>query len=268
MFDMTRTTIRPPAVAGMFYPDDPDVLREQVLDLLRAAPAAGPPPKAVIVPHAGYIYSGPIAASAYVRIAKAHADIRRVVLLGPAHRVAFNGIAASSAAAFTTPLGSVPVDQKALRLIDDLPQVRVFDTAHAAEHSLEVQLPFLQLALDDFTLVPLVVGDATPEQVDEVLERLWGGAETLIVISSDLSHYHDYDSARRLDQATSRAIEALREQDIGHDHACGRIPVNGLLQTARHHGLRARTVDLRNSGDTAGGRDRVVGYGAYVFESA
>lgn len=268
MFDMTQPSIRPPAVAGMFYPDDPDMLRDQVLALLRAAPAAGPPPKAVIVPHAGYIYSGPIAASAYARIAKARANIRRVVLLGPAHRVAFNGIAASSSTAFTTPLGNVPVDQQALRLIDDLPQVRVFDTAHAAEHSLEVQLPFLQLALDDFKLVPLVVGDATPEQVDEVLERLWGGAETLIVISSDLSHYHDYDSAQRLDQATSRAIEALREQDIDYDHACGRIPVNGLLQTARHHGLRARTVDLRNSGDTAGGRDRVVGYGAYVFESA
>lgn len=261
-----NTNIRPPAVAGMFYPDDPDVLRDQVSTLLRAAPAAGPAPKAVIVPHAGYIYSGPIAASAYARIAKARADIRRVILLGPAHRVAFNGIAASSAAAFTTPLGSVPVDRNALRLIDDLPQVRVFDPAHAAEHSLEVQLPFLQLALDDFTLVPLVVGDATPEQVDEVLERLWGGAETLLVISSDLSHYHDYDSARHIDQATSLAIEALREQDIGYEDACGRIPVNGLLQTARHHGLRARTIDLRNSGDTAGGRDRVVGYGAYVFE--
>jgi AmmeMemoRadiSam system protein B len=266
MFDMHQPSIRPLAVAGMFYPDDPDVLRDQVSALLRAAPAAGPPPKAVIVPHAGYIYSGPIAASAYARIAKGRAGIRRVVLLGPAHRVAFNGIAASSATAFTTPLGSVPVDQKALRLIDDLPEVRVFDPAHAAEHSLEVQLPFLQLALDDFTLVPLVVGDATPEQVDAVLERLWGGPETLIVISSDLSHYHDYDSARHLDQATSRAIEALRDQDIGYEDACGRIPVNGLLQSARHHGLRARTVDLRNSGDTAGSRDRVVGYGAYVFE--
>ncbi len=263
---MNQAKIRPPAVAGMFYADDPDVLRAQVGALLRAVPAAGPAPKAVIVPHAGYIYSGPIAASAYARIAKAHLGIRRVVLLGPAHRVAFNGIAVSSAAAFTTPLGSVPVDQQALRLIDDLPQVRVFDPAHAAEHSLEVQLPFLQLALDDFTLVPLVVGDATPEQVDEVLERLWGGAETLIVISSDLSHYHDYDHARQLDQATSRAIEALRDQDIGYDDACGRIAVNGLLQSARHHGLRAHTVDLRNSGDTAGSRDRVVGYGAYVFE--
>ena len=264
----TKTSIREPAVAGMFYPDDPDMLREQVSALLRAAPTAGLPPKAVIVPHAGYIYSGPIAASAYARIAKARTTVRRVVLLGPAHRVAFNGIAASSATAFTTPLGSVPVDQKAWRLIEDLPQVRVFDLAHAAEHSLEVQLPFLQLALDTFSLVPLVVGDATPEEVDEVLERLWGGAETLIVISSDLSHYHDYDSARHLDQATSRAIEALREQDIGYEDACGRIPVNGLLQCARHHGLHARTVDLRNSGDTAGSRDRVVGYGAYVFEQA
>ncbi len=268
MFEMNHTTIRPPAVAGMFYPDDPDVLRDQVSTLLRNAPAAGPPPKAMIVPHAGYIYSGPVAASAYARIAKARADIHRVVLVGPAHRVTFNGIAASSAAAFTTPLGDVSVDPDALRLIDDLPEVRVFDLAHAAEHSLEVQLPFLQLALDDFVFVPLLVGDATPEQVDTVLERLWGGAETLIVISSDLSHYHDYDSARHLDQATSRAIEALREQDIGYEDACGRIAVNGLLRSARHHGLHPHTVDLRNSGDTAGSRDRVVGYGAYVFEQA
>ncbi len=265
---MPLANVRPPAVAGLFYPEDPDELRRHVRELLHTAPAGGPVPKAVIVPHAGYIYSGPIAASAYARIAKGRAMIHRVVLLGPAHHVAFEGIATCSATHFATPLGTIPVDLDALRNIDDLPYVRVFNPAHVSEHSLEVQLPFLQIALAAFTLVPLVVGDATPEQVDTVLERLWGGPETLIVISSDLSHYHGYLDAQRLDLATSQAIEQLREQDIGNHQACGRNPVNGLLHAARRLGLHAHTVDLRNSGDTAGDRDRVVGYGAYVFESA
>jgi AmmeMemoRadiSam system protein B len=265
---MISTDIRHTAVAGLFYPDDPDELHREVSGLLRAAAAAGPVPKAVIVPHAGYIYSGPIAASAYARIAKGRAAIRRVVLLGPAHRVAFAGIAASNARAFATPLGNIALDQDAWHAIEDLPQVRIFDGAHTAEHSLEVQLPFLQVALGDFALLPLVVGDATPAQVDAVLARVWGGPETLIVISSDLSHHHDYSTAQRLDRATSQAIEALRDQDITYQHACGRNPVNGLLHSARRYGLRAQTIDLRNSGDTAGSRDRVVGYGAYVFAPA
>lgn len=259
-------TFRPPAVAGMFYPADPDELRAQVRQYLAAVtPHHADAPKALIVPHAGYIYSGPVAASAYARIAPIAAQITHVVLLGPAHRVALRGIAASSADMFRTPLGDVPLDRTALDSLADLAQVAVLDQAHAQEHSLEVHLPFLQELLGEFTLVPLVVGDATPAQVAEVIERLWGGPETLIVISSDLSHYHDYATAQRMDRATSEAILSGRIDDIGYQDACGRNPINGLLTALPAHDLSAQLVDLRNSGDTAGPRDKVVGYGAYVF---
>ncbi|MBI5460574.1 MAG: AmmeMemoRadiSam system protein B [Gammaproteobacteria bacterium] len=262
-------TIRPPAVAGMFYPADAGELQTQVNDFLRSAAATNiatdAPPKALIAPHAGYIYSGPIAASAYARVRALREQITRVVLLGPAHRVAFRGLAASSARAFRTPLGDIPVDSAALSALSTLPQVRTLDEAHAQEHSLEVQLPFLQTVLDSFTLLPLVVGDATYAEVAEVLEHVWGGPETLIVISSDLSHYHDYVTAQRMDTATSHAIETLQPERIDYEHACGRTPVGGLLTAARAHGLHAEIVDLRNSGDTAGPRDQVVGYGAYVI---
>jgi AmmeMemoRadiSam system protein B len=258
---------RPPAVAGSFYPADPRQLRSMVDGYLDAARTEhGALPKAIIAPHAGYLYSGPVAASVYARLKALRGRVTRVVLLGPSHRVGFEGLALSSADCYDTPLGRVALDKTAEQRLADLPQVRVLDAAHAREHSLEVQLPFLQQILGDFTLVPLVVGDATPAQVGEVLERLWGGPETLIVISSDLSHYHDYAAAQRRDQATSRAIETLRYEDIGYEDACGRNPVSGLLYVARRRGLHARTLDLRNSGDTAGPRDRVVGYGAYVIE--
>ncbi|RRQ20877.1 AmmeMemoRadiSam system protein B [Thiohalobacter thiocyanaticus] len=259
--------IRQPAVAGMFYPDDPAVLRRQVRDLLAAAESpTEPPPKAIIAPHAGYVYSGPVAASVYGRLGRARDHIRRVVLLGPSHRVPFHGLAAPSSEAFRTPLGDIPVDTEAIAGLRDFPQVQVRDDAHALEHSLEVQLPFLQEVLGEFRLIPLVVGDASYAEVREVLDHLWGGEETLIVISSDLSHYHDYDTARALDRATSVAIEALAPERIDYDHACGRTPVGGLLQAARARGLHAHTLDLRNSGDTAGPRDRVVGYGAYAID--
>jgi len=257
--------VRPPAVAGMFYPAEPQQLESMVRDFLAQVENRGPTPKAVIVPHAGYIYSGPIAASAYSRLASSRNTIKRVILLGPAHRLRFSGLAASSAEAFATPLGQVPVDTKAVQQALQLPQVQYLDAAHVQEHSLEVHLPFLQMVLDDFKLVPFVVGDAEPAEVDQVLELFWGGPETLIVISSDLSHYHDYQTARSLDAVTSEAIESLHPQDISHEHACGRNPVNGLLVAAGKHGLRGKTIDLRNSGDTAGTKDRVVGYGAYVF---
>ena len=259
------TNVRSPAVAGLFYPSDPRELRAMVAGFLGAV-SAGTAPKAIIVPHAGYIYSGPVAASAYARVKSAQGRIARVVLLGPAHRVGFHGLALPGAVYFMTPLGRVPVDQEAIAKISSLPQVRVMDAAHAQEHSLEVHLPFLQEVLGEFSLVPLVVGDAEAEEVGEVLDLLWGGAETLIVISSDLSHYHDYQTAQKLDRATSQAIEQLRPDDIDYDHACGRNPVNGLLHVARRRGLKVTTIDLRNSGDTAGSRDRVVGYGAYLFE--
>ncbi len=260
------STVREPAFAGMFYPADPARLRDEVNSLLDAVDDTAPAPKAMIVPHAGYVYSGPVAASAYARLRQARATIDRVLLLGPAHRVFCRGLAASSAERFRTPLGAVALDRAAIDRVLPLPQVHTMDPAHGEEHSLEVHLPFLQMTLDSFSLVPLVVGDATAEQVGEVLEALWGGAETLVVVSSDLSHFHDYQTARRMDARTSAAIEALRPQDIHHEQACGRNPVNGLLHLARKLGLRADTIDVRNSGDTAGPRDRVVGYGAYVFQ--
>ncbi|KPK39032.1 MAG: dioxygenase [Gammaproteobacteria bacterium SG8_47] len=262
---MAAPNIRAPAVAGMFYPAQAQELRRMVRGYLSEAHPEGPAPKAIIAPHAGYIYSGPVAASAYARLQGARSAIERVVLLGPSHRVAFAGLAAPSAEYFATPLGNVPVDTEALDSISDLPQVVRLDQAHALEHSLEVHLPFLQETLEHFSLVPLVVGDASPDEVDEVLERLWGGPETLIVVSSDLSHYHDYASAQRMDEATSRAIERLEPEAIDYEDACGRNPVNGLLHLAKKLGLHAHTIDLRNSGDTAGPRDQVVGYGAYVF---
>jgi len=250
----------------MFYPADARQLEAAVAQYLGAARSDGGVPKAIIAPHAGYVYSGPVAGTVYARLQPARGAITRVLLLGPSHRVGFRGLACSSADYFETPLGRIEIDRAALQSIRDLPQVHVNDAAHALEHSLEVQLPFLQQVLGAFRVVPLAVGEASAPEVSEVLERLWGGPETLIVISSDLSHYHDYATAQRMDRATSRAIESLDIDAIGYHDACGRNPVNGLLHLARRKGLRAHTIDLRNSGDTAGTRDSVVGYGAYVFE--
>jgi hypothetical protein len=265
---MTTTStkgVRPPAVAGRFYPSDAVELRELILSFLDSAPAPkGPAPKAIIVPHAGYIYSGPIAATAYARLRPAREVIKRVVLLGPSHFVAFRGLATTSATGLATPLGVIPVDVEAVGKLAGL--LTVLDAAHAREHSLEVQLPFLQMVLGDFSVVPLLVGEATADEVRPVLEALWGGPETCFVISSDLSHYHDAETARQLDRLTAIAIEALKPESIVEDGACGRIPVCGLLRAAAAHGLSAKTLDLRNSGDTGGPRDRVVGYGAFAFE--
>ena len=257
--------VRHPAVAGMFYPADARSLRAEVdAYLAAAAEPEGPPPKALIAPHAGYVYSGPVAAHAYRCLRPVAKRITRVVALAPAHRLPFYGLAIPGADEFQTPLGRIPVDRAALRSVADLPQVQALDAAFDGEHALEVHLPFLQEVLPRFSLVPFIVGEATAEQVAEVLERLWGGDETLIVISSDLSHYLDYATAQARDAHTTELIEAL-DPSVGYHDACGRNPVNGLLLAARRHGLTARTVDLRNSGDTAGPRDRVVGYGAYVF---
>jgi AmmeMemoRadiSam system protein B len=260
--------IRPAAVAGAFYTGDPRALANEVAAMLKEAklhmekPATLP--KAVIVPHAGYIYSGPIAASAYALLEQGGNIYRRVVLLGPVHRVPVRGLAMPGTEGFATPLGIVPLDLDAMGSLADLPQVVEYDAAHALEHSLEVQLPFLQAVLDDFKLVPLAVGDATPQEVAEVLERLWGGPETLIVISSDLSHFLTYREAQHIDSATAHAILDLR-WPIDHEQACGGTPVSGLLLAAQRHHLKPRLLDLRNSGDTAGDRSRVVGYGAFAF---
>ena len=255
---------RPAAVAGMFYPADPGTLGRMVVDLLATAPASDDCPKAIIAPHAGYQYSGLTAACAYRLLEGRREHVRRVVLLGPAHRVYLEGMALPSVDAFATPLGEVPIDADGVRRALDMPGTQVSDEAHAFEHSLEVHLPFLQAALDDFQLIPIVVGVCPAGQVEAVLEALWGGDETLIVVSSDLSHFHAYDEAREIDARTSARIES-RDASLHGEDACGAYAVNGLLLAAKARGLRIRTLDVRNSGDTAGDKHRVVGYGAYAL---
>jgi MEMO1 family protein len=257
---------RHPAVAGTFYPANPTLLHQMLGEYLDDVGMGHKVPKAMIVPHAGYVYSGPIAASAYARLRQAKHQITRVVIIGPSHRVAFRGLAVSGAETFSTPLGNILVDEEAVQLVAQLPFVQYMDQAHALEHSLEVQLPFLQETLGAFKIVPIVAGDASPEQVAQVIETLWGGDETLIVISSDLSHYHDYPTAKKLDQLTSGRIENLQYELLTPELACGKVAVSGLLKVARDQSLSVKAIDLRNSGDTAGDKSRVVGYGAYVIE--
>jgi AmmeMemoRadiSam system protein B/AmmeMemoRadiSam system protein A len=262
------STVRAPAVAGSFYPADPKTLSDTVDGLLAAVEPCHDAiaPKAVIAPHAGYIYSGAVAASAYARLRAARGRIRRVVLLGPVHRVPVRGLALPGASAFDTPLGRIELDAAAIARLRDLPQVVESAEAHRLEHSLEVHLPFLQRVLGEFALVPLAVGDATREQVAEVLDALWGEDDTLIVVSSDLSHYLPYEAARKADAETAAMVLDLRS-DIDHRQACGGTPVNGLLLSAHRRGLKVQLLDLRSSGDTAGGRERVVGYGAFAVLS-
>lgn len=239
------------------------------LDEARDTPSLGPTSiKALIVPHAGYVYSGPVAAHAFSLLEPLCDTVRRVVLVGPSHHVPFHGLAVPSHAAFETPLGAVPVDDEARRTLLDRALVTVDDEAHQWEHALEVQLPFLQHVLGSFELLPIAVGRATPGDVSAALEALWGGEETLFVVSSDLSHYHDYETAKQMDAATAKAIESLRPDAIGYEDACGRIGVQGLLTSAQAHSLQAHTLDLRSSGDTAGGRREVVGYGAWAFTAS
>lgn len=265
MISPTSESVRPPAVAGLFYPGEREELSALVASLLaRAGARAHGVPKALIAPHAGYVYSGSVAAHAYVLLAPARKTIRRVVLLGPAHRVAVRGMALPGVARFATPLGTVELDAEAAALARTLPRVVVSDEAHALEHSLEVHLPFLQTVLDDFRLLPLAVGAASPHEVAAVLEALWGGPETLIVVSSDLSHYLPYADARDADRATCEAILGL-SADLDHEQACGATPVSGLALAAAHRGAKPELLDLRNSGDTAGDRSRVVGYAAFAY---
>lgn len=257
--------IRAPAVAGLFYPDERRELTEMVRGFMDGPSAVVASPKALIAPHAGFIYSGPVAGSAFAQLQTVRESVTRVVLAGPSHRVGFPGIALSSAHSFSTPLGQVPVDTESVARLTDLAEVTVLDMAHAQEHSIETHLPFLQLALANFSIVPLVIGEATPRAIAQVFDRLWGGPETLICVSSDLSHYYPYEQARRMDEAVSHAIEELDDTQVDSNHACGWLGVRGLILAARKHGLKARTLDVRNSGDTAGSRDQVVGYGAYAF---
>lgn len=259
--------VRAPAVAGTFYPEDPQQLQQQVQNHLAQGVPTTHRPKALIAPHAGYIYSGPIAGSAYRTLAPIAEQIEKVILLGPAHRVAFQGVAAPHSTHFRTPLGEVPIDQPLLQQVLSLPAIIQHDEPHRMEHSLEVQLPFLQQLLPHFTLLPLVVGQSTPETIATLLDHCWGGRETLIVISSDLSHYLPYEQAQQLDQQSSTAITTFHGEALVPESACGRLPIQGLLQLTRRKRLTATTLDLRNSGDTAGDHARVVGYGAYLFYS-
>jgi AmmeMemoRadiSam system protein B len=256
-------------VAGLFYPRSPQKLRADVETLLAEAPArAGGEAKAmkaVIAPHAGYVYSGGIAAVAFAGLGERAKDIERVVVIGPAHYVALRGIAVPDCELFATPLGEVPVDRDALSAIAGLPWVATHNAAHAPEHALEVELPFLQNAIGEFRLVPLLVGDADAGQVGQTLRRLWGGNETLIVISSDLSHYHDYDAARRLDAATAGLIERGEWEELRSSNACGYLPIAGFMIEAAQRGLQPKRLAMCNSGDTAGDRHSVVGYGAWAF---
>ena len=261
--------VREPAVAGAFYPRHGSTLASHVMALLASASSSAdsaPAPKAIIVPHAGYIYSGATAALAYARLKAGRASIRRVVLLGPVHRVPVRGLALPGVDFFATPLGNIEVDQDAVAAITPLRQVVVCPAAHAPEHSLEVQLPFLQSVLEDFKLVPLAVGNATPTEVAQVLEALWGGAETLIVISSDLSHFLPYRAAQAVDQETVEDILAM-DGELRHEQACGGTPVNGFLLAARRHNLQPQLLGLCNSGDTAGDKGRVVGYAAFALKN-
>lgn len=260
-------SLRNPAVAGMFYPGDALTLARDLAGYLGAVPPAPTfqaPPKAIIVPHAGYIYSAPVAAPAYARLEPLKGIVRRVVLLGPCHRVAVQGIAIPTVSRFATPLGEIALDREALDSLRALPQIVASDEAHAEEHSLEVQLPFLQATLGDFALVPLAVGRASTADVAQVIEHLWGGPETLIVISSDLSHFHPYAEAQRIDAASVSQIAALQAL-TSFEQACGALPINGMLEIARRRGLSIELLDQRNSGDTAGDRQRVVGYASFAL---
>ncbi|HEX3753849.1 MAG TPA: AmmeMemoRadiSam system protein B [Rhizomicrobium sp.] len=261
-------TIQQPGVAGLFYPADPAVLAAEVdasLDTAAPPPLA---PKAVIAPHAGHIYSGDIAGTAYKLLAQRKGEIRRVVLMGPNHRLPVRGLALSPADAWATPLGTLAVDRAGRDGLAREPGVTVTPDPFAGEHSLEVHLPFIQRALGDVEILPVLVGQAPREQVSHVLERVWGGPETAVIVSSDLSHFHDYETCKSKDAETSAAIERLNPEGCDGDRACGRFAIHGLLDQAQRRDLRATALDVRNSGDTHGGRDRVVGYGAFAFEYA
>ena len=268
---MSRATesmsVHPPQVAGLFYPGGRDECAEMVMHCLgRARPAPPMAPKVIVAPHAGHVYSGEVAATVFAPLAARRRTIRRVVVAGPAHRAGFEGLATTSADAWATPLGAVPVDWEAMQPLLTMPDFRVLDAAFTGEHSLEVHLPFLQRVLGGFTIVPILVGGASHAQVGRALARVWGGPETLILVSTDLSHFHDYETARRLDRATARRVELMRPGEIDGEGACGHRPLGGALERARALDLRVTALDVRNSGDTRGGRDRVVGYGAFAME--
>jgi len=254
-------------VAGAFYPAEQDALKAEISEAFRQSVLAepGPLPKALVVPHAGYVYSGPIAASAFSLLEPLRHKTKRVVLMGPSHRVYLDGIGVTSADVWDTPLGRVTIDNDFRSTMLDLPWMQVDDRAHAPEHSLEVEVPFLQTVLDEFTLLPLVVGETKPSEVADTIDAVWDTPDTIIVVSTDLSHYLPHNEAVTRDTATARQIVAMEPTRIDDHDACGCRPLRGLLLSARQRGLTVRQLDLRNSGDTAGDRERVVGYGAFAI---
>ncbi len=260
------SAVRPPSQAGRFYAADSTELRGEVEGLLADVPPTDlASPKAVIAPHAGYVFSGPIAASAYAAFRPQADAVRRIILLGPSHHATFQGFAIPSCAAFSTPLGNIPLDLETLALMAQRSDVRELDSAHIPEHSLEVHVPFLQVVFAEFQLTPVLVGQASVAETSRLLDSLWNGHETRVIVSSDLSHFHDYRTAQALDAATAKQIEGLSGEELTGEDACGFRAIRGLLAIARRRGMTCRTLDLRNSGDTAGGRDRVVGYGAFAL---
>lgn len=260
-----KTTIRSAAVAGRFYPENRTELAQSVSGYLsRSLTHDNAPPLAIIAPHAGYPYSGPIAGSAYRGLAGPSKPYNRVIVIGPSHTLAFRGVAAPSASAFESPLGLVPVDQSSLQALQQKNLVSFLDKAHVREHGIEVHLPFLQLTVGSFELIPLITGSVDPQVVADILDHQLHIPNTLVVISSDLSHYHDYTTAQRLDRFAANAIEARTPDLLEPEHACGRTAIQGLLLVAEDRGWHTETMDLRNSGDTAGTREDVVGYGAFL----
>lgn len=259
------TKVRKAAVAGLFYPKKEKELSQMVERFISEAQADDIIPKALIAPHAGYVYSGPIAGTAYAYLKKTASAYTKAVVIGPAHRLAFSGVAAPSHDYFETPLGRVLIDRETITKLESLGFVQILDAAHAEEHSLEVQIPFLQKTLPEMSLVPLLVGRIESDRLSSLIGLLAEDQTNIIIISSDLSHFEEYSHAQALDQETSRSIESLEDKRISGEAACGVYPIRGLLQYAREAGLRVKTVDLANSGDTAGSKDSVVGYGAYVF---
>src|SRR5215831_9025559 len=261
-------SLQPASVAGTFYPADPAELAAGVDGSLSRANPPLLSPKAVIAPHAGHIYSGDIAAAAYRLLAQRKGEIKRVILMGPNHRKPLRGMALSPADAWATPFGPLPVAPVARDMLMRQPGVVVDPAPFVNEHSLEVHLPFIHRALGEVRVLPILVGQASMESVSSALDLLWGGPETAIIVSSDLSHYHDYATCQAKDEETTIAIERLQPQGCDGDRACGRFSIHGLLDQAQRRDLRETALDVRNSGDTHGPRDRVVGYGSFAFEYA
>ena len=273
----TTESVRPPAVASLFYPGEAAELKQNLREMLDEASEAEDPNedlpadqylKALIVPHAGYVYSGTTAARAYHLLRKNRDDFRRVIILGPAHRVWLEGIAFPGTDAFETPLGRIPLAKQQIRELLRFPEVQLRDDAHQDEHCLEVQLPFLQEILNEFELIPAVVGEISPDSLSGLLENLLEDPQNLLLLSTDLSHFHSYSEAQAIDQKTAEAIESFEDEKILPEQACGAHPLRGLLRHARIQGWRIQRLGLCNSGDTAGSKDRVVGYGAWALSES